>query len=180
MKPIPLPDFSQYRALRKLSLVLLYDTTGMPLIHSHTQSRSLVALFKHPLPSTLRHILITLNLGCSLDTDWEYTFPRIFDDKDVNLECWNELDQALALQPSVKSVTIRLAWENRRAPYSQERCLLPIPFVLPHAKALEMQESWRENLQVFLARWRNLFGGVTQRGILDLRYIWTPGYLSDS
>jgi hypothetical protein len=115
-----------------------------------------------------------LKLGVVFDKGWEYTFPKVFEVDGVDISCWKELDQALERQPSLRSVNIRLVWKNK--PETNPRnVVLSLVYIVPSCeKAIEMQEAWRENLKMFFARWRELFQRVEQRGILDLRYTWSP------
>jgi hypothetical protein len=151
---------AQYRALRKLSVGINYDLMTLPN-QLCDNCRSLIDLFAQPLSSTLHYVSITLELGRFRDTDWD-TFPQFFG-KEIDFG-WSELDLALARQPSLTYLSIVLAWKSEaRVGY------LSLPNALPSRAKAEIHRARKENLQVFYARWRELFGRVAERGMLDLR-----------
>jgi hypothetical protein len=163
------PDrLARYRALRSLSIGIIYESriASADQLRVGESCRSLIDLFAQPFPPTLRHISINVALGLVLDTIydcWRGPFPEFFD-KEIDLG-WSELDQVLAEQPSLESLTIDLSWESVLAMGFQSGSSV----LTSHAGA---DQARKEELQVFYGRWRELFGRVADRGMLNLRCSW--------
>ncbi|KAJ2927048.1 hypothetical protein H1R20_g10052, partial [Candolleomyces eurysporus] len=159
--------FAQYQMLHTLSFNVSYITGTSDSIAGTASYHFLMEIFTQTLPSTLGRVVINLWLG----RIEEYALPKTFDsegegsDSDrENFTCWRKLDEALNEHQSLKSVIVNLEWAT--TPKSPGRTAFPVP-------ASVQQERWRDGLNVFLEKWKELFGRIERRRILDLRYTCT-------